>query len=196
MGSMMGVVYVEEVENGFVLKNIDFKIAINKNGLVESLNITNVGYNIICDNSFVLNVSDVLSEPFISQFSSLVSFEFDTEFGEVKRVFTIKERAFVLDDILIADKEGQVDYKLGFCFKDFDYFMIGKNRFNMEESASVDANDLLLVNEKRDIYFGCIFKEIMELNFTGNREQNLELAKKVSLNKSDMLIFSYTFSLV
>ncbi len=193
---MMSFVCVEEVENGFVLKNIDFEIKINRNGLVESLGITNVRHDIICNSSFVLNVSNVLSEPFISQFSSLVSFEFDTEFGEAKRVFTIKEKAFVLDDILVANKESQVDYKLGFCFKDFDYFMVGKNSFNIEEPISTNANDLLLVNEKQDIYFGCIFKETMELNFAKDKDQNIELVKKVSLGKSDMLIFSYTFSLV
>ncbi len=192
----MGIVEIEEIEHGFVLKNVDFEIWVSKNGSVKSLSIVNSGYNIICDTSFVLNIPGELSEPFISQLSSLVSFEFDTDFGEIKRIFTIKEQAVVVDDILISTEEGQVDYKLSFCFEDCDYFMVGKNCFDMEKAVSINANDLLLVNEKRDIYFGCIFKELMELNFAKDKKPNFELLKKISLNKADMFMFSYTFSLV
>ncbi len=193
----MNVVGIEELEHSFVLKNFDFEIDVSENGFIRNINVVNSVDSIVCNPSFILSISNGLSEPFVSQLSSLVSFEFDADFGKVKRIFTIKEKAFVMDDIFVATKGSQVDYELDFCFRGFNYFMVGRNRFSIDEAVNVDANDFLLVSEKQDIYLGCIFKEHMELNFVKEKEElNFKLLKKINLDRIDMFMLSYTFSLV
>ncbi len=188
--------FVEEKDNGFVLRNSDFEIVLNQRGFVEKWSVKGFSENILSEPSFVLSVGGDLDEPYVNPLSSVVSFEVDTDFGEIKRVFTVKKRAVVIDDVLISKDKCNVDYSLMFSFKGFDYFMVGKDRFDAESRVKTKANDLLLVNEKSDIYIGFIFKEKMDLVFENKLSFAFKLSKSVELGFSDMFLFSFTFSRV
>ena len=194
MGSMMD--FVEEKDDGFVLKNSDFEIVLNRRGFVERWDVKGFRENILSEPSFILNIGDDVDEPYINPLSSVVSFEFDTDFGEIKRVFTVKEKAIVVDDVLVSKDSCKFDYSLILSFKDFDYFIIGKDRFDTDSKIETKAKDLLLVDEKSDIYIGFIFKEEMDLIFKNTQSLTFKLSKYVELGFSDMFLFSFTFSRV
>jgi len=192
---MMGSVDVEEKDDSFILKNNDFEIALNQRGFVEQWDIRGFDENILYKPSFVLDIGN-LDEPYINPLSSVVSFEFDTNFGEIKRVFTVKEKAIVIDDVLVSNNSCQVNYKLILYFKNFDYFMIGKDRFGVDKGVERKVKDLLLVKEESDLYIGFIFKEEMDLVFKKEEALIFELSKTVDLGVSDMFLLSFTFTRV
>ena len=192
----MDFVGVEERNGNFVLRNSDFEIVLDQRGFVEKWSVRDFK-NILSKPSFVLDIGESLGEPYVNPLSNVVSFEFDTSFGEINRVFTVKEKAIVIDDILISKNSCNVSYKISLFFEGFDYFMVGKDKFDKGDKLEIKAKDLLLVNEESDMYIGFIFKEEMDLAFRKEREAlQFDLSNRVELGVSDMFMFSFTFSLV
>lgn len=194
----MGFVGIKEVNTNYILENRDLSINLNKLGLIDGWYIKSLSKNIIEKGSFKILSANDLSEPYINVLSTTISFEFNTYFGELKRVYSIKEKIIVLDDIIISKNECNINYSLQFQFINlFDYFMVGKEKFSIENDINIEAKDLLLVNEEKNIYIGCIFKESMDFCFKSKRSLlSFSLSSKVNLKAMDMFVFSYTFSLV
>ncbi len=194
----MGFVGIKEVNTNYILENRDLSINLNKFGLMDGWYIKSLSKNIIEKGSFKILSANDLSEPYINVLSTAISFEFGTHFGELKRVYSIKEKTIVLDDIIISKNECNISYDLQFQFiKLFDYFMVGKEKFSIENDINIKAKDLLLVNEEKNIYVGCIFKESMDFYFKSKKSLlSFSLSSKINLKAMDMFVFSYILSLV
>ncbi|WP_022671216.1 hypothetical protein [Hippea alviniae] len=189
---------VEEKESYFSLKNTDFIINIDNTGKILSWQVKNKGITLISTASFEDKLSIETEEPFASSTSSSAIFERDFENGQIKKVFNIREKSLVVDIYFITLKPMSIDFGFELKFNNWmDYMMISKDRFELKESIEQQAKDFLLVNEKQDIYLGCIFKEEANLKAEPtNNLLNISLTNTLELTENDMFMLSYTFALV
>ena len=189
---------VFESETGYILKNSVFEIAIDKNGVLERWGIENLSNNILGESSLEVSINCEIEEPYITAQSVSVRVEYSTCFGELKRIFTVREKAFTVDELILAKIDTELNYSLKLKFKRvFDYFMLSKDRFDIEEKVERETRDFLLVNKKRDIYLGAIFKQTMLLSSEPLKNCILfNISHTTQIRSMELLLFSYTFSLV
>ena len=189
---------IEEKENYLSLRNADFIINIDNTGKILSWQLKDKGITLISTTSFADKFSIETEEPFASSLSSSVVFEMDFENGQIKKVFNIREKSLVVDIYFITLKPMSIDYGFDLKFNNWmDYMMISKDRFELERNIEKQAKDFLLVNEKQNIYFGCIFKEEANLEAKPtNNLLNISLTNTLELTENDMFMLSYTFALV
>ena len=189
---------IEEKENYLSLRNADFIINIDNTGKILSWQLKDKGITLISTASFADKFTIETEEPFASSLSSSVVFEMDFENGQIKKVFNIREKSLVVDIYFITLKPMSIDYGFDLKFNNWmDYMMISKDRFELERNIEKQAKDFLLVNEKQNIYFGCIFKEEANLEAKPtNNLLNISLTNTLELTENDMFMLSYTFALV
>ncbi len=189
---------VFESETEYILKSSFFEIAIDKNGTLKRWGIKNFSDNILSKDSFEVSLNCEMEEPYITAQSVSVRAEYTTCFGELKRIFTVREKAFTVDEVILSELDTELNYSLKLRFnKVFDSFMLSKDKFNIEEKVKREAKDFLLINEKRELYLGAIFKQTMLLSYTPSEDCILfDLSHTTHTGNNEILLFSYTFSLV
>jgi len=189
---------VFESEKEYILKNSVFEIAIDKNGVLKRWSIKNLSENIVSENTLEVSLNCKIADPYITSRSVSLRVEYSSCFGELKRIFTVREKAFTVDELILAEFDTELNYSLKLKFRRvFDYFMLSKDRFDIEEKVKKESRDFLLVNEKRNVYLGAVFNQTMLFSSAPFKDYivfNLKHSSK--LKNRDFLLLSYTFSLV
>ena len=189
---------VQEFCDHYILKNTIFEITIDNMGFLSKWGVKNFSENILKEDSFGIKLNCELKDPYITAQSVSVKIEYSSCFGEVKRIFTMREKALIVDDLILAEKTIELNYTLTLNFRKlFDYFMLSNHKFDIGKKVNREAQDLLLVNEQKNTYLGAIFKETMLLSsevFEGSTKFNL--SHFIPIKAKELFLLSYTFSLV
>ncbi len=195
----MTSVNIKKKNGSFLAENKTFILEINQNGWIKTLNVKNKSIELTKNETLYVKSNQIKPDrPYINTLSSVITAEFDTDFGSLNRIYTIKENAFTIDDVVVSSSKVSFYYTCIAGFTTiFDYFMVGKKRFNLNETKNLEGDDLLLVNEKEDLYLGCVFKNKMNIHYKNENDLMIfQLNLNIDLMPADMFLFSYNFSLV
>ncbi|AEA34623.1 hypothetical protein [Hippea maritima] len=190
---------VIEKDGLYLIENRVFKIEITDQSNITHWSIKPKNSEIIEKVSFEDKINNKNLTPQHSWTTSTsITFDFETDFGMLKKVYSINNIALIMDIYLISHKETEVEYATNLNIKHdaIDLFMVGHNEFDIKKQQTTEANDLLLIKKNLDIYLGFIFKEKAILTMNPDNCLEFSFKTKVKLLTNDMFMISYTSSLV
>ncbi|WP_025209117.1 hypothetical protein [Hippea sp. KM1] len=190
---------VLEKDGFYLLYNDAFEIKINpESAAMEEWLIKTKQISLLNKPSCVDLIDSKPVKPYyLTSTTTSITFEYQTHFGLIKKVYSIDHIRLIVDIYLISSSAVKLSYctQLNIEPQNLSIFMVGKEEFNIEKQ-SIEAEDLLLINKPKDMYLGFIFKEKAHLNIIPSDSLQFSLTTDVSLLPNDMFMISYTSSLV